>query len=119
MDGSHRCGDGAKLGAGVEVGERRGNGDRDRDGEAIGISLGVSIRVVVRNHCHGLYEANRLIALVRAFHSVSSITKGSAGPGFRVSLKFLTGIYDCDRSALILSSGLRVMPSKKCFARTP
>src|SRR3984893_18905683 len=103
MDRSHRCGDGAKLGAGVEVGERRGNGDRDRDGEAIGISLGVTIRVVVRNHCHGLYEANRLIALVRAFHSVSSITKGSAGPGFRVSLKFLTKIYDCDRSALILA----------------
>ena len=69
MDRSHRCGDGAKLGAGVEVGERRGNGDRD--GEAIEISLGVSIRVVVRNHCHGLYEANRLIALVRAFHGES------------------------------------------------
>jgi hypothetical protein len=29
------CGDGAKLGAGVEVGERRGNGDGDRDGERI------------------------------------------------------------------------------------
>jgi hypothetical protein len=89
MDRSHHCGDGAKLGAGVEVGERRGNGDRDRDGEAIGISLGVSIRVVVRNHCHGLYEPNRLIALVRAFHFGLINYKRIGGTGFQSFFEIL------------------------------